>query len=464
MSGAGSRVRAVDAADLERQTRTLSGCIPPPLVARLLELGHEQVVEAQAGQGEWFCARAWAQLLGERGWQYSALEVLAPYVATGWWPAAQLQAELLESWARAQEAIALARPYAQDGDRMALDFVGRLLARNDRGGEAFELLRPRVEDWFLAAALVDVAEVAGRDEDAAALLTAWIPADHRCDTSWCCQGGLDADTALGLLAQIRERQGRTEDAIALLQTRHVTSVNGRDQLAELLARHDRIEELRAYAALDDHGHAAQRLAEVLEERGDVEGAIAVYRQEQVSPTRRYNDPVLLAGLLSRHGRGDEAIAVMRALVDSPGGAEDWIVDTLCTLYAEHGRAQEGLAHLDALKARRDGEEEWDYFRMWLPLMADCGLLDEAITQARAHYEGDTGYAAWSLSDLLAEACRTEEAVAVLEQHPTSNSPVLAQRLIDLGRIKDAVRVLQNRPSAEPAADPWARTYSSEPPF
>ncbi len=119
---------AVDAADLDRQVRTLSGCIPPPLVDRLLELGHEQEVESQAGQGEWFGARAWAQLLGERRQQDRALEVLAPYVATGWWPAARAQAELLESWGRAREAIALTRPHAQAGDRMALDFVGRLMA------------------------------------------------------------------------------------------------------------------------------------------------------------------------------------------------------------------------------------------------------------------------------------------------------------------------------------------------
>jgi hypothetical protein len=145
----------VDAADLERQARTLSGCIPPHLVARLLELGHEQEVQSQAGQGEWFCARAWAHLLGERGRQDGAQEVLAPYVATGWWPAAEFQAELLEGWGRAPEAIALTRPYAQAGDRMALDFVGRLLARHDRGAEAFELLQSGVEDWFLATALVD---------------------------------------------------------------------------------------------------------------------------------------------------------------------------------------------------------------------------------------------------------------------------------------------------------------------
>ncbi|MFD6970017.1 hypothetical protein [Streptomyces sp. NPDC059979] len=32
-------------------------------------------------------------------------------------------------------------------------------------------------------------------------------------------------------------------------------------------------------------------------------------------------------LLVRHGRGDEAIEVMRALAERPGGAEDWIVHT-----------------------------------------------------------------------------------------------------------------------------------------
>ncbi|MEU7005628.1 hypothetical protein [Streptomyces sp. NPDC046332] len=35
--------------------------------------------------------------------------------------------------------------------------------------------------------------------------------------------------------------------------------------------------------------------------------------------------------------------------------------------------------------------------MRLPLMAECGLFDEAIEQARAQPEGDTWFAAWSVS-------------------------------------------------------------------
>jgi hypothetical protein len=96
-------------------------------------------------------------------------------------------------------------------------------------------------------------------------------------------------------------------------------------------------------------------------------------------------------------------------------------------------------------------------------MTACGQLDEAIEQAQAHPEGDTWYAAWNISDLLAEAGRTEESIAVLEQHLPSNSSLLARRLIDVGRIKDAVPVLQE-PRPEPAEPVWTGTFSTEPPF
>ncbi|MFI2380592.1 tetratricopeptide repeat protein [Streptomyces sp. NPDC018964] len=449
----------MDATDLDYRVRTRSGCIPPELVSRLLEHGHIDVVELYAGRGEWFCALAWARLLGEQGRQDDALDVLAPYLATGWWTAVVDAAELLEGWGRVDEAIELTRIRMEAGHPMALESYTRLLARHGRAEEAFTLLRPHIGELSLDT-LVDVAAAAGRDEEAAALVSARI--EHRCsDFPWCCRG-FDRDTAIGLLATIRERQGRTDEAIALLHTRqHITSVNNRDQLADLLARHDRIEELHAYAASEYHGHAAQRLAEVLEERGDVEGAIAAYRQADRPVVHDPNSAFGLAQLLARHGRGDEAIDVMRVQAYARNG-DDWILHALSDLCLDQGRPEEGLAHLDALAAARGGAEEWDLYWIRLPLIAARDGVDEAIAQARSHPEGATLYAAPHIAELLAGAGRTEEAVAVLEQHPSANSHDLAGYLIDLGRVEDALEVLQRRTPRQPELSdgPWY----DDPPF
>ncbi|MFG3142405.1 tetratricopeptide repeat protein [Streptomyces sp. NPDC048211] len=450
----------MDATDLDYRARTRSGCIPPELVSRLLERGHLDVVELQAGRGEWFCALVWARRLGERGRQADALEVLAPYTTTGWWTAVVATAELLEGWGRSEEAIETVRARMAVGHPMAMEAYTRLLARHGRAAEAFTILLPHADDWALATVLVDVAAVAGRDEEAAALLAARIRADHCCDGPWCC--GLDPDTAIGLLATIRERQGHIDEAIALLRRRQITSVNCRDQLADLLARHGRIEELRAYAATEGHEEAVQRLAELLEERGDVEGAIAAYGQTDGPAAWDPNSAYKLAQLLARHGRGDEAIAVMRAQADAHHG-DDWILHTLSELCLDQGRPSDGLAHLDALAATRGGEVEWELFWMRLPLIAACSGVDEAVERARDHPEGTTWYAAEHIARLLADAGRTEEAIAVLQQHDRRNSHDLAGYLIDLGRIDEALAVLQ-QPRPHTPAIPTTNSSLEDPPF
>ncbi|MEU1513307.1 hypothetical protein ABZ490_14305 [Streptomyces sp. NPDC005811] len=453
----------MDVSDLDHRARTGSGCIPAELVARLLERGHADIVEVQAGRGEWFCALAWARVLGGRGRQADALRVLDPYLATGWWTAVAATAGLLEGWGRVDEAIGVTRAGMEAGHPMGLETYARLLARHGRAAEAFTLLLPHADDRALATALVDVAGVAGRDEEAAALLTARIRADHECsDFPWCCRG-VEPDAAIGLLAAIRERQGRIDEAVALLRRRQVTSVNGRDQLADLLARHGRIEALRGYAATGGDEGVVQRLAELLEERGEVEGAIAVYGQADGPADLHPNSAYCLAQLLVRHGRVDEAIAVMRAQADGRNG-DDWILRILSELCLAQGRPADGLAHLDALAARRGGEEEWEVFRIRLPLIAACSGVDEAVGRARAHPEGATWYAAEHIARLLAGAGRTEEAVAVLQQQDRRNSHDLAKYLIDLDRVEEALAVLQHTSPPAPLV-PTTRLWSGEePPF
>ncbi|MFV2174088.1 hypothetical protein ACFHW2_30215 [Actinomadura sp. LOL_016] len=216
-------------------------------------------MDIQAGRGEWFCAQEQARLLADQGRRAEALEVLAPYVATGWWKAVETVAGMLEEWGRGDEAIVLARRHAEVGERSEL-VAGPRPGRRRRGGGT------------------------GRGRRRAA--DRCIDAPRSCDDPSCSRRRIEPFNAVDLVAAIRERQGRVDEALVLLHTRETTSVNGRDQLADLLARHDRIEELRAYAAAESLGTAAQCLAEVLEARGDVEGAIAVYRQPGSSQFRR----------------------------------------------------------------------------------------------------------------------------------------------------------------------------------
>lgn len=404
------------------------------------------MVGLQAGRGEWFCALAWARVLGEQGRQADALKVLAPYLATGWWAAVVAAAELLEGWGRIDEAIEITRARMEAGHPMGLEAYTRLLARHGRASEAFTLLLSYADDWALATALVDVAAVAGRDEEAAVLLAARIGADHQCsDFPWCCRG-FELDATIGLLATIRERQGRIDEAIALLRRRRITSVNNRDQLADVLARHGRVEELRAYAATGGHGQVVQRLAELLEEGGDVEGAIAAYGEADGPAARNPNSAYGLAQLLARHGRGDEAIR-----------------HTLSELCLDQGRPADGLAHLDALAAQRGREEEWKLFWMRLPLIAACSGVDEGVERARAHPEGTSWYAAEHIARLLADAGRTEEAVAVLQQHDRRNSHDIAGYLVDLGRVEESLTVFQHTSAPAPLV-PTTHLWSEEPPF
>ncbi|MFC8495163.1 hypothetical protein ACFUJU_31125 [Streptomyces sp. NPDC057235] len=429
----------MDASDLEYRARTRSGCIPPELVSRLLEHGHTDVVALQAADGEWFCALAWARLLGERGRQNDALDVLTPYLATGWWTAVEAAAQMLEDWGRIDEAIDIIRVRMEAGHPMALESYTRLLARHSRAAEAFTLLCPHTADPSLAAALVDVAGAAGRDEEAAVLLAART--EHQCsDFPWCCRG-LDPDTALGLLATIRERQDRADEAIALLHTSSTTRLDHREQLAALLARHNRLDELRTVAATDDSGCAVRQLARSLEEHGDVEGAVEAYRQAGRPGAYDSGSVVELAQLLARHGRGSEAIEVMRMQADISNG-DDWVLRILADLCLAQNNPEDGLAHLDALAATRHGEERWDLYRIRLPLIAAHDGVDEAVTQARTHPESTTWYAASHIAELLADAGRVEEAVTVLEQHASTSSHELASYLIDLGRVQDALALLQ----------------------
>ncbi|MET7973186.1 hypothetical protein ABZW44_08875 [Streptomyces mirabilis] len=293
----------VNAAELDRRARTDDGWIPPHLVSYLIDHGHLGEVEHEARGGDRFCAQAWVRILIGQERREEALEVLTPYLATGWWRAARSVAELFEGWGRVDEAIEVFRANRQAGGLGALKDFTLLLARHGRGDEAFDLLLPYLGDWFLAEALVEVSAGLGRDEEVATLLTARVETGSQ--SGWPDFGGRHTEppNALELLATVRERQGRVDEAIALLRTREITSVNGRDQLADLLARHERIEELSEYAATESlvrgvHGATRGRGGRGRGVHVAVSGPVAEYR----------GGPRTTLGPARSEQRGDRATA------------------------------------------------------------------------------------------------------------------------------------------------------------
>jgi hypothetical protein len=127
---------------------------------------------------------------------------------------------------------------------------------------------PRVAEEFYLSKLVTISAGLGRDDEILATLDAWVDPRARDCT---CGRGCGTDRPAGLIATVLERQGRIDEAVEPLQEyvhRHnSTSVNVVEQLAGVLARHGRHDELRAL--IDGYGkeYAANQFALHLEVSG-----------------------------------------------------------------------------------------------------------------------------------------------------------------------------------------------------
>ncbi len=170
------------------------------------------------------------------------LELLCPYLAA----AVVAAAELLEGWAASTTRPGSPGSAWVAGHPEARESGTRLPARHGRAEEAsFILLRPRISEQASAVALVGIAADANRPRRGshrAARHPGRAPVSR---PAWCCRG-IGPDTAIGLLAAIRERQGHTDGANAPWHTSGTTLLN-REQPAALPARHGRTDELRAAA-------------------------------------------------------------------------------------------------------------------------------------------------------------------------------------------------------------------------
>ncbi|WP_424643038.1 hypothetical protein [Embleya sp. AB8] len=434
-------------AELDRRFHAFDPWLPPGVVSALVECDHLDELRFQARGGDWCCAREWASLLAARGEWDAALGVLAPFADTGWWEAVRTVAEHLVGWGRGAEAIALVRPAAERGEGFAIERLAVLLAGEDRIDDVIALLAPHTADMSRARELVDLTAGRGRDDKVLGLLPA-VPAEPPFG---------EFPGVVGLPAEVLERQGRVDEALALLATRvhHPNgSVNVVEQYADTLARHGREAQLRDFA--DGAGgargaRAASRLAILLEEQGRVDDAVDALRP--FVATGDPNPALETAEILFRHDRVDEAVELLRP---ESGLAyyEAWVLQSLFIRLVERGRAQEALAIVDGLAAVGDMSVELFALHVWL--LSELGLAERAIAEVRARPDADTSNMRGHLVNLLTLTGRLDEAVEILTPSRSEwDVETLASLLVRVGRVKEAVATWHERVITPIAKNSWA---------
>ncbi|WP_344499806.1 hypothetical protein [Dactylosporangium maewongense] len=337
-----------------------------------------------------------------------------------------------------EAAIATARRHADTGDRNAAHRLAQLLAGAGRVDEMFAFLRPRLTDPRLAEALVEASAGHGRDDEVVALLREVIAAGEHLP-SW----RREPNNGTWLLSQVLERQGRVDEAAALL----AVSFNDVTGLAELLARHGREAELVALGAGDDGERrriAGASLVDMLLAAERTDEAIGVLRR--LAAEGDQGAACRLARWLAEHARVDEAIdallPVAAAIEPYPGDVHG-AVWQLMELLIGRGGAGDALACLDELVA---GGVGFDLRYHRLDVLFACGRADEAFAELHRLAAAGDQHAESSLARMLIAAGRLEEAESVLQPGRSDHlhGELLAEVLIRQGRVDEAITVLHAR--------------------
>ncbi len=428
-----------------------ASALPWEVAEALAEHGHLDLLRREAGAGDYACADAAARLLQARGEPAAALALLRPFLDTGWaWRATDHITAILVQQGDDAAATAMLRPFADEGRPEAVRRLGMLLVRHGRDDEVLAMLRQGLADvLYPVDVVVELTRGLGRDEEVIGLLRS------RLDTG---PGGIE-----GLLASVLDRAGRPGEAITVL-TEYLREgsydIADDEKLADLLARHDPAT-LTDLAGTGGHPDAARRLARLYEDEGRIDDAVAVLaplagrlrRQEQrgfhhyppetwpgytIGSALRRNETWLLADLLARHGRVEEAITVLR-----PAASIDPVlVRPLCVLLINHGRPDEARAVVAGFVAEFVAEGWQDPVMLhleWIEALVESGRHEQAIAELRADPAATSGYARERLAALLTGFGSPHEAVALLGPDAEGSARgLLVDALIRAGRPEDAI--------------------------
>ncbi|MBB2949064.1 tetratricopeptide (TPR) repeat protein [Actinoplanes lutulentus] len=237
------------------------------------------------------------------------------------------------------------------------------------------------------------------------------------------------------LADLWAEQGRLDQALEILREagadKRKSARSDREHLARLLAEHGRIDELRSRA--DGGDKAAERtLMRHLTGAGELDEAVsrAISRGDADMP---------LVERLVSSGRFDD----LRAIAET---GEIFSINAFLTHLVAAGRTADAEAWLAALGRQADhGSQKLN------SLLLEYGHQDAALRRVRAAYSrGAKGAGRW-LAHVLSRQGDTDAAVAVLRKEPGERAAAdLAELLIDADRIDEALAVMNDQPDVVPA--------------
>ena len=369
-------LRACDLDGLRARAGAGDGYAAWALAGLLADRGDLEELRARADAGDRAAAEQLARLLADHG----DLEELSARANAGDQLAAGLLADLLARHGDLDRAVQMLRARADVGDRAAAERLAGLLA--DRGdldtdppGELLTLaLRGLLAD---RGDLEELRAGADAGDRAAAEQLARLLADRGDLEELSARADAGDMAAAEQVARLLADRGDLDRAVQILRARAVAELDELLTLAlqGVLAHCGDLDGLRARADAGN-GDAAELLANLLADRGDLDGAVQILRARADAGDRAAADQLacllagLLAGLLADRGDLEELCA--RADVGDRAAAE-----RLADLLADRG-------DLDALRAGADVGDRAAAERL-ADLLADRGDLEELSAGA------DTGY-------------------------------------------------------------------------
>ncbi|MDG4829338.1 tetratricopeptide repeat protein [Solwaraspora sp. WMMD1047] len=234
-------------------------------------------------------------------------------------------------------------------------------------------------------------------------------------------------------------EGRIDEALAVLRP-HADAGDGplATELADLLARHDRLDELRQRAMAGNHDAGMALVRALVRRHGDPEAAAVLQRMVDAG---HWPAVSMMVDSLRAAGRPDDAVALLRRFAEA---GETYASVRLARWLRDEGRRDEALDVLRPAAATGNRDALADLASS----LQSHGGPDEAIAALREYVDRGVVPAAIQLAELLLRLDRIDEGIELMRS-VAQEDEVAAWRsgalLGERGRFEEAAAAIRSSP-------------------